>query len=225
MARCECCGAQLKEGDQFCGECGTIVANRTGSPDRAAQWNDEKTVSAVSQPIVRNSAPVDSYEETTVAAQPNRNQNPPPAQPNRNQNPPPAQPNWNQNPPPAQPNWNQNPPPAQPNWNQNPPPAQPAWAQYVNQPRQAFVVPQRPLSKGGGITMIIFGSFLIFSFLCGLIAIITTGAGEGASASVSSLIMPIVSMVLFVLGGGLLLLLFGIRKVKNVNRYNKSIGH
>ncbi len=104
-------------------------------------------------------------------------------------------------------------------------PVQPAWAQYVNQPngyaQPTFVVPKRPLGKGGGITMIIFGSILLAVFAFFLFGMIITLAEGDAEAS--AMIAAGVTMALTFLAGGLLLLLFGIRKVKNVNRYNASL--
>lgn len=185
MAYCECCGAPLKDGDQFCGECGTIVAKRPDSFDRTAMQDDERTVAAVSQPVVRDSAPADPYGEQTAAAQPA---------------------------------WNRDPAPAQPAS------AQPAWAQYVNQPQQpTFVVPQRPLGKGSGVTMIVFGAIMIGIFLlCVLSVLASVGRGDSDS---SALIGVLFGLGVTLFAGGLLLLLFGIRKVKNVARYNKSIGY
>jgi hypothetical protein len=103
-------------------------------------------------------------------------------------------------------------------------PAQPVWAQYLDRtqgqpngsaaPQQTFYVPQKPLGKGGGVTMIVFGSILIFSFICGMIGML---AGDEATVA------GIMSLVLTCLAGGALLLAFGIRKIMNVNRYNRSI--
>ena len=151
MAFCESCGAALKEGDVFCGECGAPVKRKT--PEAVAE---RTAVTAFEQPAT----------------------------------------------------------------NPNPAPAQPVWAQYANQP--AFVVPKRPLGKGGGITMIIFGAILLAVFTFFLLGIVIS-ASEG-DLDASAMIAATVTMVLTFFGGGLMLLLFGIRKLKNVVRYNKSIG-
>lgn len=105
------------------------------------------------------------------------------------------------------------------------PAQQPVWAQYVNQPngyaQPTFVVPKRPLGKGGAITMIIFGSIMlaVFTFfLFGMIISLTEG-----DVDASAMIAAGVTMALTFLAGGLLLLLFGIRRIKNVNRYNASL--
>lgn len=174
MPFCANCGAQLEEGNLFCGECGAPVSDTV--PKREFRATEETPRTAPQNP-----APEPNVPDT-------------------------AQPVWAQylNQPQGQPAWN-------PNNGMN----------ATTQP--TFTVPQRKLGKGGGITMIIFGSILIFSFICGLIGILATGAGYGSRASASTLVGPVISLVLTVLGGGLLLLIFGIRKIKNVNRHNNSI--
>ncbi len=149
MAFCNNCGAELKNGVNFCGECGARVSSETPVPVRQL---------------------TDLPEEKQPAGQP----------------------------------------------------VQPVWAQYVGQmpgqtngtAPQTFYVPKRPLGKGGGVTMIVFGSILIFSFLCGAISMF---------ASDEVTVAGILSLILTCLAGGVLLLAFGIRKIKNVNRYNANL--
>lgn len=178
MKYCECCGAALKDGDVFCGECGMPVSKAAEPIDRSSELFDdaEPTMTAVSsQP----------WDPTRAPARPA----PAPAQQ-----------------------------PVQPMQQPVQPAQQPVWAQYVNQPngyaQPTFVVPKRPLGKGGGVTMIVFGSILIFSFLCGVISMF---------ASDEATVAGILSLILTFLAGGVLLLAFGIRKIKNVNRYNANL--
>lgn len=177
MKYCECCGAALKDGDVFCGECGAPVLRTSESIDRdPIPFEDaDKTVAAV---------PSHTWDPTRAPERPA----PAPVQQ-----------------------------PAQP--------VQPAWAQYVNQPngyaQPTFVVPKRPLGKGGGITMIIFGSIMLAVFAFFLFGMIISLAEGDVEAS--AMIAAGVTMALTFLAGGLLLLLFGIRKLKNVNRYNASL--
>jgi hypothetical protein len=101
----------------------------------------------------------------------------------------------------------------------------PVWAQYGGQPtgNPTFYVPKRPLSKGGAITMIVFGAILLVFVLVETITFIFLHS-EGRIAYVTwaggfAILIPLITL----LAGGLLLLLFGIRKLKNVKRYNASL--
>ncbi len=98
-------------------------------------------------------------------------------------------------------------------------PQQPAWAQYANQPQAqpTFYAEKRPLGKGGAITMIVIGAVLLAFFVIGMIA----GFVQGSLSFSDPL--ELIGPVCVLFGGGLLLLLFGLRKMKNVNRYNASL--
>ncbi len=98
----------------------------------------------------------------------------------------------------------------------------PVWAQYGGQPtgNPTFYVPKRPLSKGGAITMIVFGAILLVFLLVETIAFIyLQSEGRLTLAGEFTILIPLTAL----LAGGLLLLLFGIRKLKNVKRYNASL--
>ncbi len=108
---------------------------------------------------------------------------------------------------------------------------QPVWAQFVGQTEgqpngytapQTFYVPKRPLGKGGGVTMIVFGAIMITIFLISAISIISEGMGRRYYSS-GDIAAPVLALTLTLFAGGLLLLLFGIRKIKNVNRYNANL--
>ncbi len=128
-------------------------------------------------------------------------------------------------PEPMRPSWEQ--PAQQPVWAQPQQPQQPVWAQYGGQPQgnPTFYVQQRPMGKGGGVTMIVFGAILLSIFLFFMLGILysyTEGGFSGSSVT-DTLIPMVVTFSLTFLAGGLLLLLFGIRKIRNVNRYNASL--
>ena len=185
MKYCECCGAALKDGDVFCGECGMPVSKAAEPIDRSSELFDdaEPTMTAVSsQP----------WDPTRAPARPA----PAPVQQ-----------------------------PVQPMQQPVQPAQQPVWAQYVNQPngyaQPTFVVPKRPLGKGGGVAMIIIGSVMITYFLFFAVAVIAEAIDS--RNGVEDLAPVFILLVLTLLAGGLLLLLFGVRKIKNVNRYNANL--
>lgn len=107
-----------------------------------------------------------------------------------------------------------------------PQPAQPVWAQFAGQTQgqtvpPTFFVPKRRLGKGGGVAMIIIGSVMITYFLFFAVAVIAQAIDS--RSGIEDLAPVFILLVLTLLAGGLLLLLFGIRKIKNVNRYNANL--
>jgi hypothetical protein len=126
---------------------------------------------------------------------------------------------------PMRPSWEK--PAQQPVWAQPAQPQQPVWAQYGGQPtgNPTFYVPKRPLGKGGGVTMIVFGSIMLGFYLFFMLAGLMTYTENSYSKTyvTNTLIPMLVTLGLTLFAGGLMLLLFGIRKIRNVNRYNASL--
>ena len=107
---------------------------------------------------------------------------------------------------------------------QPPKPAQPpVWAQNVNPP-QGVPVLQQPRSSKGAVTMIVFGAILLGLVLISLVYVLTVFISDYSSVTWSVILGASLELILF-LGGGLMLLLFGIRKLTNVKRYNASLGN
>lgn len=206
MVKCECCGALLKDGELICPECGTIAPRGTvpAEPEEpeertvsaAAERYYERTVSTAAERKTEQivSAAADVDPEQTVSAAPGWAKRPHPG--------------------PAAPAERQ------PLRTGNTPPAAPA---YTPPTQPVYTAPVRERSKGGAIVMIVFGGFLLMSFfmlLYNLVSgVIYIGAGQEPYV-----LLPLLAVSAGLLSGGVLLLIFGIKKLRRVNDYNAKAG-